>query len=140
VKAETILETLAHFECSPGTLGKILAHYRREGPYVGRPFSRQAVWNWAHPETSGWYEISEPFRLAMTRLLNGSGDLRDAVELAWPDLGPAETVPPHTAVRGRLRRCACGCGMSLYAGQHRYVNDEHRRAARNKRRRRRKGA
>ena len=139
VTAETILDTLARFKCSPGTLGKILAHFRREGPYIGRPFSRQAVWNWAHPESSSWWDISRPFKLALGRLLSNNGDLREAVELAWPDLGPDEDVPPHTAVRGRLRRCACGCGRPLYATQHWYVNDEHRRIARNKRRRRRNG-
>lgn len=134
VTAETILAALVHFDCTPGVLGKILGHFRREGPYVGRAFSRQAVWNWANPESSGWWDVSEPFKLALGRLVRGNGDLREAVELSWPDLSPDEIVPPHTAVRGQLRRCACGCGSPLYSSQHWYVNDTHRIAARNKRR------
>ena len=137
VTAETVLETLDRFKCSFGTLGKILGQFRREGPFVGRPFSRQAIWNWAHPETSGWQEVSVPFRLAMGRLINGNGDLRDEVELSWPDLGPEEIIPPHMAVRGAMHRCACGCGKTLFSSQHWYVNDEHKRVARNRRRRRR---
>lgn len=139
VTAKTILETLERFECSPGTLGKILSQFRREGPFVGKPFSRQAVWNWSHPESSGWWEVSRPFSLAMKRLISGNGDLRDGVELAWPDLEPDEVIPHGMAVRGRMHRCACGCGQTLFSSQHWYVNDAHRRAARNKRRRKRNG-
>lgn len=134
VTAKTILAALVRFDCTPGVLGKILKHFRREGPFVGRAFSRQAVWNWAHPESSGWWEVSEPFKLALDRLIRGNGDLREAVELSWPDLDPDETVPPHMAVRGTMHRCACGCGRFLYSSQHWYVNDAHKRAARNKRR------
>ena len=133
VTPQTIRDVLDDTGWSFGELGRQLKIYRREGAFANQPFSRQAVFGYMtehHP-------ISQPFAMALARLISGHGCVL-AVHIVAPDLVGKETIPHGASVRGYCRSCGCGCGLVVVSSVHRYYNDEHRRLARNARRLQRK--
>jgi len=133
VTPQTIRDVLDDTGWSFGELGRQLKIYRREGAFANQPFSRQAVFGYMtehHP-------ISQPFAMALARLISGHGCVL-AVHIVAPDLVGKETIPHGASVRGYCRSCGCGCGLVVVSSVHRYYNDEHRRLARNARRLKRK--
>jgi len=113
-----------------GELGRQLATYRREGVFAGQPYRRQSIYGYM----IGHHPISQPFALAMARLISGNGHVR-TMQVVTPDLESHEDIPHGAAIRGYCRRCACGCGLVVMSSAHHYYDDTHLRLARNQRRR-----
>ena len=132
VTSRTIEATLLETGWSLGELGRQLKVYRQEGAFANQPYSRQAVYGYM----IGHHPISQPFALAMARLVSGNGHVR-AVNIITPDLEAHETIPHGASMRGYCRRCACGCGLIVMSSAHHYYDDEHLRLACNTRRRQR---